>query len=52
MDRDELVSFCIKARCEIEGIQTPPASLIRETNAMSYEELEREADWLDDMLGK
>lgn len=54
MNRAELIKFCTESRAYLEGIKNAEdIELMREDFAgMTDEELEREADWLDDMLGK
>jgi hypothetical protein len=50
-ERQKLIDFCFRARAELEGIE-----LVEEHRAefenMSDEKLEKEADWLNDMLWK
>ncbi|WP_257064261.1 hypothetical protein [Priestia megaterium] len=50
-ERQELIDFCFRARAELEGIE-----LVEEHRAefenMSDEKLEKEADWLNEMLWK
>lgn len=50
-ERDELFRFCIYARADIEGIDESEIDSAVFGN-MTDAELEREADWLDDMMGK
>lgn len=49
--REQLIRFCVAATAELNGVKE---SFVSKTEfiVMSDEELEREADWLDDMLGK
>lgn len=49
--REQLVTFCTEARAFIEGV---PIGVIEPLDfaKLTDEELAREADWLDDMLGK
>lgn len=51
INRDELVKFCVWATAYLHGMHEDE---IDETEFMNMtdEQLEIEADWLDDMLGK
>lgn len=51
IDRDQLIKFCIEATAFLHGIHEDEIDGTEFVN-MTDEELEREADWLDDMLGK
>lgn len=54
MDREErirLVKFCRYARAYLEGLDESEIE-ISDLTSMTPEELQREADWLDDMLDK
>lgn len=49
--RDELVKFCVWATADLHGMkeeEIDPNEFLK----MSNEELEKEADWLDYLLGK
>jgi len=50
-ERNELVKFCIMAKAELEGIKCMDVDSDKFIN-MTDEELEEEADWLDNLLGK
>lgn len=49
--REQLIRFCIKATALLNGVQE---ELVSKTEfiIMNDDELQREADWLDDMLDK
>ncbi|MRX54669.1 hypothetical protein GJU41_11865 [Bacillus idriensis] len=47
-EREKLIRFCVEAATELNGAKVSYV----EFTAMNDEELRREADWLDDMLGK
>lgn len=49
--RKKLVEFCAIARADLEGID-PDEIDRKEFSDLSDEALLKEADWLDDMLGK
>lgn len=54
MDRKErvrLVKFCRWARAELEGVDESEIE-ISDLTSMKPEELQREADWLDQLLDK
>lgn len=50
-ERQELIDFCFRARAELEGIELVEEHRTEFEN-MSDEKLEKEADWLNEMLWK
>jgi hypothetical protein len=51
VDRDKLVDFCVEATAELHGVDTYVVDR-KQFEVLTDEQLKREADWLDDMLGK
>lgn len=50
-EREYLINFCVAATAELHGIL--PMDIDRAPfEALSDETLEKEADWLDELLGK
>lgn len=50
-EREKLIRFCVWATAELNGVEeeiVDPNEFLK----MSDEELIKEADWLDDVLGK
>ena len=54
MNRAEMIRFCADVRCEIEGIEDIDdcIGVYDEYNVKTDEFLQREVEFLDDMLGK
>lgn len=53
MGRNELIDFIVETRADIEDINTAQRlKLIKELNIKSYEWLEKEADFCEELLYK
>lgn len=50
-EREGLIKFCVMARADLEGIDIIDIE-VNDFAKLSDEELLREADWLDEVLGK
>ena len=53
-EREELEWFCAESRCYIEGIEGQEIfdKVLQDMKRLSDEDLKREADFLDDVMGK
>lgn len=49
-ERNELIRFCVMARADLEGIDIIDIE-VDDFARLSDDELLREADWLDEVLG-
>lgn len=51
IDREKLIEFCVSATADLHGVKIEDVEPAR-LHAMSDMELVKEADWLDELLGK
>ena len=52
-NRDELIQFIMETAHDLEEVSEDEShKLLENLNAMSYEDLEKEVDWYDELLLK